>query len=310
MRWTKQGLIFVPSGQGGWINSHAQMPTVQIRDDHLRIYFSTRPSAGCSVPAFIDVDIDDPTRVRRICERPLLEPGQAGSFDEHGMMPTMLVEEGNDLLLYYTGWSRLAGKAAYNNSSGVAISRDAGDTFKRLFPGPVLSRTHNEPFSATLSWIIRDQSGTWHMWYSTGTEWVPGDERLEPVYLICYARSRDGVEWARSGATIIPVLSPLEAQSRPTILHRGGAWHMWFCYRGSQQFRGGASAYRMGYARSTDLRTWERDDAAAGIDVSDSGWDSQMVAYPCVVETPAGVLMFYNGNGFGASGIGWAKLNE
>ena len=310
MRWAKQGLIFVPSGQGGWIKSHAQMPAVHVRGDHLRIYFSTRPSTGCSVPAFIDVDIHDPSRVLRICERPLLQPGSAGSFDEHGMMPTMLIKEGDNLRLYYTGWSRLAGEAAYNNSSGVAISRDAGDTFERLFRGPVLSRKHNEPFSATLSWIVREQSGLWHMWYSTDIEWVPGDDRLEPLYLICYAWSRDGIEWLRSGTTIIPVRSPGEAQSRPTIFYRDGIWHMWFCYRGSRQFRGGASAYRMGYARSTDLRTWHRDDAAAGIDVSESGWDSQMVAYPCVVETPIGVLMFYNGNGFGASGIGWAQLEE
>jgi hypothetical protein len=66
----------------------------------------------------------------------------------------------------------------------------------------------------------------------------------------------------------------------------------------------------MGYARSTDLRTWQRDDDAAGIEVSESGWDSKMLAYPCVVETPGGILMFYNGNGFGASGFGWAKLEE
>src|ERR1041384_1976784 len=97
MRWIKRGLIFAPAGQAGWINSHAQMPVVHVRGDCLRIYFSTRPSAGCSVPAFIDVDIDDPTRVRRICERPLLEFGSAGSFDEHGMMPTSPALGGTDL---------------------------------------------------------------------------------------------------------------------------------------------------------------------------------------------------------------------
>ena len=262
------------------MNSHAQMPVVQVRSSCLRIFFSTRPSAGCSVPAFIDVDIEDPSRVRSICERPLLELGPAGGFDEHGMMPTMIVEKGSDLLLYYTGWSRLAGNAPYNNASGVAISRDGGDTFERLFPGPVLSRTHNEPLSTTLSWIVRDQSGLWHMWYSTGTEWVAGEGQLEPVYLICYAWSRDGIEWTRSGKTIIPADSPLEAQSRPTVLYRGGVWHMWFCFRGSRQFRGGASAYRMGYARSTDLRTWHRDDAAAGIDVTGSGWDFKWSPIP------------------------------
>ncbi len=292
------------------MNSHAQMPVVQIRDHCLRIFFSTRPSTGCSLPAFIDVDINDPTRVLRICERPLLELGPAGSFDEHGIMPTMIVESGDELLLYYTGWSRLAGKAPYNNSSGIAISRDRGNTFGRLFPGPILSRTRNEPFSATLSWIVRDGSGVWHMWYSTTTEWVLGDGRAEPVYVICHACSQDRIQWERDGKPIIPSIYPFEAQSRPTVLYRNGAWHMWFCHRGSQDFRDGPDAYRVGYARSTDLRNWERNDAVAGIDVSASGWDSKMIAYPCVVETPAGVQMCYNGNGFGASGIGWAKLVE
>ena len=310
MHWMKQGLVFVPSGEGGWMNSHAQMPTVQVRDDRLRIYFSTRPRAGESVPAAIDVDMDNPSRVLRIHERPMLELGPPGSFDEHGVMPTMLVEREGDILLYYTGWSRLAGKAPYNNSSGVAVSRDGGTTFERLFPGPILSRSPREAFSATLSWILVDESGIWRMWYSTGTQWVQGDDRMESVYVICQAWSRDGIEWIRDGQPVVRPASPLEAQSRPTLLYRDGAWHMWFCYRGSKQFRDGTSAYRMGYARSTDLRTWQRDDDSAGIDVSETGWDSKMLAYPCVVTTPRGVLMFYNGNGFGASGFGWAKLEE
>jgi hypothetical protein len=133
---------------------------------------------------------------------------------------------------------------------------------------------------------------------------------MEPVYVICQAWSRDGIAWVRDGRPILSSAYPFEAQSRPTILYRGGVWHMWFCHRGSRQFRDGQSAYRMGYACSADLRTWQRDDGAAGIDVSQSGWDSRMVAYPCVVTTPMGVVMFYNGNGFGASGFGWAKLAE
>jgi predicted GH43/DUF377 family glycosyl hydrolase len=310
MRWVKQGLVFVPSGQGGWMNSHAQMPVVRVRDGSLRIYFSTRPSAGVSLPAFVDVDLDDPTRVLEAPARALLELGPPGSFDEHGIMPTMVIEHAPDVLLYYTGWSRLAGKAPYNNSSGVAVSRDGGTTFERLFPGPVLTRSPREPLSATLSWIVIDKDGFWRMWYSTGIDWVQGDDRMEPVYVICQAWSRDGIDWVRDGKPIVPPADPLEAQSRPTILYRGGVWHMWFCYRGSRHFRDGESAYRMGYARSTDLRNWERDDRAAGIDVSESGWDSKMLAYPCVVETPAGVVMFYNGNGFGASGLGWARLEE
>jgi hypothetical protein len=310
MRWIKQGLVFVPSGQGGWMNSHTQLPVVQVRDTSLRVFFSTRPSPGVSVPAFIDVAIDDPSRVLAIHPRPLFDLGPPGSFDEHGIMPAALIERGGEVRLYYTGWSRLAGKAPYNNSSGLAVSRDGGTTFERLFSGPVLTRSAREPFSATLSWIVVDAAGIWRMWYSTGTDWVEGDDRMEPVYVICQAWSSDGVDWVRDGRPIVAAVNRFEAQSRPTLLHRDGMWHMWFCHRGSKDFRDGSAAYRMGYARSTDLQTWERDDGAAGIDVSESGWDSAMLAYPCVVTTPAGVLMFYNGNGFGASGLGWAKLAE
>jgi hypothetical protein len=286
------------------------MPVVLVRDDRLRIFFSTRPSAGVSLPAFIDVDIDDPSRVLAIHPRPLLELGPPGGFDENGVMPAMLVERESSVLLYYTGWSRLAGKAPYNNSSGVAVSRDSATTFERLFPGPVLTRSPHEALSATLSWIVVDEAGIWHMWYSTGTEWVLSTDRMEPVYVICQAWSWDGIVWIRDGQPKVPTLYPLEAQSRPTILYRNSLWHMWFCHRGSTQFRDGEFAYRMGYARSADLQAWERDDNAAGIDVSETGWDSKMLAYPCVVTTPAGVLMFYNGNGFGASGFGWAKLED
>ena len=35
-----------------------------------------------------------------------------------------------------------------------------------------------------------------------------------------------------------------------------------------------------------------------------------MIAYPCVVQTPAGLLMFYNGNDFGRGGFGYAVWEE
>jgi len=62
----------------------------------------------------------------------------------------------------------------------------------------------------------------------------------------------------------------------------------------------------MGYARSENLLDWERIDSLSGIDVSEDGWDSKMVTYPCTAEAGDRHLMFYNGNGFGAAGFGYA----
>jgi hypothetical protein len=66
----------------------------------------------------------------------------------------------------------------------------------------------------------------------------------------------------------------------------------------------------MGYAWSRDLKDWCREDEKAGIEVSKEGWDCKMTAYPYIVDTPEKALMFYNGNGFGASGFGYAILEE
>lgn len=35
-----------------------------------------------------------------------------------------------------------------------------------------------------------------------------------------------------------------------------------------------------------------------------------MIAYPYIVKTPSNILVFYNGNGFGSSGIGYAELRD
>ncbi len=47
-------------------------------------------------------------------------------------------------------------------------------------------------------------------------------------------------------------------------------------------------------------------DASHSIDVSASGWDSEMVTYPAVIDDGARLHMFYNGNDYGRSGIGYA----
>ena len=52
--------------------------------------------------------------------------------------------------------------------------------------------------------------------------------------------------------------------------------------------------------------TWQRMDHLAGIDVSDSGWDAEMIEYPHVFDHKGRRYMLYNGNHFGESGMGLA----
>jgi hypothetical protein len=51
-------------------------------------------------------------------------------------------------------------------------------------------------------------------------------------------------------------------------------------------------------------------DGAAGIDVSESGWDCQMICYPFVFDHEGERYMLYNGNDYGRTGIGLAVLEQ
>jgi hypothetical protein len=46
-----------------------------------------------------------------------------------------------------------------------------------------------------------------------------------------------------------------------------------------------------------------------GIDVAESGWDSEMISYPHVFELDGEIYMAYLGDQVGRYGFGLAKLN-
>ena len=85
---------------------------------------------------------------------------------------------------------------------------------------------------------------------------------------------------------------------------------MFFCFRQALDFRDNPSnTYRIGYASSTDLIDWKRDDIVTeGLQPGKTGWDSEMVAYPNVIELGSRFLMFYGGNGNGRSGFGAVEI--
>jgi hypothetical protein len=86
---------------------------------------------------------------------------------------------------------------------------------------------------------------------------------------------------------------------------------MWYSYRDLTEYRTNPKhSYRIGYAESKDGFIWDRKDGSAGIDISETGWDSEMVAYPHVYKHRNQTFMVYNGNGFGRSGFGYALLRE
>lgn len=307
MAWVKGGLIYEPGGRLPWARSHAQVPTVDVIDaERWRIYFSTRDEQNRSLTTYIDVSSEDPQRILYEHPEPILPLGAPGAFDDCGVMPAWLVDVGEVKYLYYSGWS-VRDVVPYEIQVGLALSWDGGETWKKHSDQPLLGRIPTEPF-LTSTPGVRREDGLWRAWYMSGTRWEAIGDRVESFYHLKYAESEDGISWKRDGIVAIDYKSCDEGGIvRPSVIKEGDRYRMWFSYRGGAGFREKrAQGYRIGYAESDDAVHWTRDDEQAGIDVSDEGWDSQMIAYPYVFEHGGDRYMFYNGNAFGQAGFGYA----
>lgn len=312
--WRKLGRVFDPTAiaRADWMNEFAQAPATLLFDDFVRVYFSCRPPADArgqyvSRAAFVDLDRSDLFAMRGLSERPVMSLGGLGEFDEFGTYPMSVARSGDEVRAYYGGWTRCE-SVPFDVSIGYAVSRDGGVSFEKQGRGPLLGPDLHEPFVLSGP-KVRRFGDLWYLWYIAGTKWIPTEGRPEPVYRIRMATSTDGWKWTRQHREIIaPRLEADECQASPDVTFANGRYHMFFCYRYSLGYRGRDKGYRIGYASSTDLLTWTRDDARAGIDVSDEGWDSEMISYPHVFELDGRTLMFYLGNQVGRHGFGLAEL--
>ena len=299
-RWTKHGLLFVPEGHADWLNSHAALPVVDQIDGGYRVYFSGRDKRGRAQVGFFETD-PELNEVTRVSEHPVIKLGPLGAFDDSGVTTSWIVNHDNRKYQYYSGWSRGVSVPFYF-FVGLAISEDGGETYQRVSPSPILERDAIDPY-LTASPCVRLEEGRWRMWYVSGTGWEMKNERPRHRYHIKYAESSNGIEWKREGIVCIDYNSEDEyAISRPCVVKEGDLYRMWYAARGD--------TYRIGYAESLDGLQWTRKDEESGIDLSPTGWDSEMIAYPYVFERQGVYYMLYNGNDYGKTGIGVAVLDR
>ena len=307
MNWEKAGLIYSVDGKNNWMISHAQVPVVdKIGDNRLRIYYGTRDRKNRTLTTFIEVEENNPSNILYKHDKPVLPLGRLGCFDDSGVMPSDIVTYEGVKYFYYLGWN-VGHSVRYRVANGLAISDDGGKTFRRISEGPIIDRNVIDPIAVSTQSVMVDD-GIWKMWYMSYVKWEIVNGMTEPFYHIKYAESSDGISWKREDKVCIDFADNDEAGiARPFVIRENGKYKMWYSTRTAVNYRDDkAQSYRIGYAESRDGINWNRMDDKAGITVSAQGWDSEMIAYPYIIQSGKRKIMVYNGNGFGRSGFGYA----
>lgn len=300
-KWIKKGRIFDPKKFGS-LYTYASVPIAdRISDNLYRIFFSGRDEHNRSFTSFFEINIKDLKNPNCSSNQTILQPGDLGTFDESGAMGSCIVSEGLRKYLYYIGWN-IGVTVPFRNSIGLAVSDNGGRTFKKYSEGPILDRGIYDPCFTASSYVLKEND-IWRMWYLSCTKWEKINENYVHFYHIKYAESNDGIHWQRKGIICIDFKSDDEyAISRPCVIKDNNIYKMWYSYRGE--------SYRIGYAVSKDGLIWERKDEEIDLDVSETGWDSEMICYQYIFDHKGERYMLYNGNGYGKTGIGLAVLSK
>jgi hypothetical protein len=296
MYWKKIGQIYTVNSQHPLTVSHASNPlALHLEGDVFRIFFSARDATNKSSVTYADINIETHELVYDH-QKPLITYGPEDSFYSHGLSIGNLYQSNNQSFIGFMAW-QIRGKDHWRGEIGrlELINKD------QLILNPnsaFMGSDSEDPISLSFPFVLFDE-GLYKMWYGSTIDW--NSENGEMIHVIKYATSKDGENWIRHGIAVPFELGVAQAFSRPAVLKRNNSWHMWFSYRS-----GDGTPYRIGYARSLDGSSWTLDLPKAGIDVSTSGWDSEMICYPFLIEHKQNTYMLYNGNSYGKDGFGIA----
>lgn len=304
MPWRKLGRIFDPDT----VQSHPKLAThaanplpVQVDGDLYRVFFSGRDAHSQSSVGAVDIDLGR-RRIERVFKQPVFEHGCPGSFYANGVSIGNVYSIGQTRYMLFMGWQAPA-DGHWRGDIGRLVLDD-GLNLKLDSQSPFMRADETDPISLSYPWVMRTADGGFRMWYGSTQSWDAGN--AEMLHVIREARSRDGHVWQRSGQSLPYVMGIAQAFSRPTVVEsRTGGLDMWFSYRG-----GPPRTYRIGGAHCANGSDWELCLSDMMLDISPSGWDSEMVEYPFVLDHAGERLMFYNGNGYGRTGFGLAVLED
>ncbi|HEA3084661.1 MULTISPECIES: hypothetical protein [Aeromonas] len=299
--WKKLGLLYSPlkKKRHPKLISHATNPlAVHLYNDVFRVYYSGRDGKNRSSVGAVDIDI-----VRQIIitdhQEPFFQHGPKGSFYEDGVSIGNCYTVGARRYILFMGWQNPADSHWRGDIGQLTIMQD--DSLQLTQTQPLFTADAVDPVSVSYPWVMQTGPAHYDMWYGSTLNWCA--ENGEMVHVINHAHSGNGIDWEKTGLAVPYRLNYAQAFSRPTVIENDNQYlDMWFSYR-----CGTGRKYRIGYAHNNGSG-WKLDLENSGIDVSESGWDSEMIEYPFVFKHKDRFYMLYNGNGYGQTGFGLAVL--
>jgi hypothetical protein len=301
--WRKLGRVLEAAGTS-LSRTHVMLPTPRVMSDRVRVFYASCDAEIRGRIFFADFEREPPFALMAVSPDPVFDVGPARAFDCDGANPSQLIEAEGRLGLLYIGWRRGPADAPYTLFAGLAFSGDGGLSFERQAE-PLLPPREGERLFRTAAFLDRDAQG-YRLLYIGGDRFVTGEGgRMTPVYSLMELRSDSPWLWPGAGKVLMaPDVAAGEVGfGRPVIVRRGTQERLMISLRtraGYQLMESDLPANPAGRPALTPV-----------IPGPVEAWEAEMTCFgaPCAVG--ANELLFYNGNGYGSSGLGlaWRPLS-
>jgi len=285
-----------------WANTSILTPTpIQFNESTIRVYAGFRDGAGISRIGYIDLDYNDPTKIKNISQNPVLDIGKNGCFDDNGVILGDVIRVNENFYMYFVGFQIVA-KAKFLAFSGLAISKD-GESYVRFQDTPILDRRENATMINAIHSVI-NEGKYFRIWNAEGDGWQLINGLPYPKYNIWTSTSDDGILINDDSKLCVDCDGEEYRIGRPSVYKVHNKYVMFYT-KGSKS----GKDYFPGVAISSDGLNWIRQDNLFGLELSNDGWDSKHIAYPRLIQKSDNLFyVLYNGNDMGNGGLGYAEL--
>jgi len=287
---------------------------IRIGENYRMIYWGS-DSEGRNYILQAEAPLEEPNEWKPL-GGPLIGPQPETEYNCVGpSFPFLLPLTQSHWLLYFTAWGRWAETGKISNTTGVAISEDGGRSWRYHDEHPMLPLDREYDREATGSLWVMAEGGRLRMYYTAIGEYYPrpagvetGHGEIIPRIGIAYAESEDGIHWEKPLDDLVVqprgfAVEPYEyICSKPCVVRGETGYVLWVNTFGT--------AYRVHRLLSQDGVHWtwgKRVGPDGELGTGEGGcFDDFQRSYPTIIRHENEWRCWYTGNGFGATGMGYA----
>lgn len=291
------GKIFDPkefSTDAGYL-SHAANPVVlKINESIYRIFFNSRDLDQRSSVYSVDFNFESKTLVPDSFREQLLLSNSFHYFRDGVSLGSHFELDGKHWI-GFMGWVNPPSEHWFGTIGKFRLDSDYN--FEYIEPNPWFDLSPIDPISLSYPAVYFSKD-VMHVWYGTTMAWDGGNGEM--VHILKEKVSRDYINFVNSERQVEWKTGQSQAFSRPSITPLKDKFLMAYSVRGNlTKYRIGVGVIEEEAKCITQIATFS---------TSLSNWENEMVEYPYLVSYEDETYMFYNGNGYGKSGIGLAKI--